>query len=108
MRAGSAIVVLVQGLTPDCQVSRFIQAFGPGVQHIAFTTDNFDDVVENLAEHGGAPEIEVIEGEGIRQVFLRRDPGSGVRVELIERRGGDFGDDTVERLYRAFEARGAC
>jgi hypothetical protein len=32
-------------------------------------------------------------------------PGSGVRVELIERRGGDLSDESVEELFRTFEAQ---
>ena len=52
-----------------------------------------------------AADIDVIEENGIRQVFLRRDPGSGVRIELIERRGGTFNDRSVENLFRAFETK---
>ena len=48
-------------------------------------------------------ETPVIEDSGIRQVFLRREPGSGVRVELIERNGGDFSDQSVNQLFLAFE-----
>ena len=44
--------------------------------------------------------------DGIRQAFLRRDPGSGVRIELIERKGGNFTDRSVEQLFRAFERQG--
>lgn len=107
MRSDLSIVVLVQGLSKDCQVQKFVDKFGAGVQHIAFTVDDLDSTLAKLSACGAAPEIEVIEGEGIRQVFLKRDPGSGVRVELIERKGGTFSDDTVERLYRAFEKSGA-
>lgn len=107
MISGSSVVILVQGIDKDCQVQRFVDKYGPGVQHVAFAVQDLDRVVARLQLRGAGPEFEIIEGDGIRQVFLKRDPGSGVRVELIERRGGTFSDDTVERLYRAFEDAGA-
>jgi methylmalonyl-CoA/ethylmalonyl-CoA epimerase len=103
MKSGSAVVVLVQGTSPQSQVSKFIAKFGPGVQHIAFSVTDLDGALGRLAQGSGAPETDVIEGAGIRQVFLRRDPGSGVRVELIERRGGDFNERSIAKLFQAFE-----
>jgi methylmalonyl-CoA/ethylmalonyl-CoA epimerase len=105
LRAGGAALVLIQGTTPESQVSRFIEAFGPGVQHVAFAVKDMDVAVRRLQVEGGGADTSLIEDEGIRQIFLRRDPGSGVRVELIERRGGTFSDKTVEKLFRAFEER---
>jgi catechol 2,3-dioxygenase-like lactoylglutathione lyase family enzyme len=105
MQAGGAIVVLVQGLEAESQVSRFVDEFGEGVQHVAFSVTNMDEAVEQLTQAGALAETGVLEDEGIRQTFLRRDPGSVVRVELIERRGGTFSDDSVERLFRSMEAR---
>jgi methylmalonyl-CoA epimerase len=105
LRAGKAAVVLIQGTTPQSQVSRFIERFGPGVQHIAFSVEDIDVALKRLEDTGGAADTPLIADEGIRQVFLKRDPGSGVRVELIERRGGSFTDETVEKLFRAFEKR---
>jgi methylmalonyl-CoA/ethylmalonyl-CoA epimerase len=101
MKSGTAVVVLIQGTTPQSQVSRFIDEFGSGVQHLALSVSNLETALERLSS--GAPDIEPLEGDGIRQVFLRRDPGSGVRVELIERKGGNFNDRSVENLFRAFE-----
>lgn len=102
---GTATVVLIQGTSPESQVSRFIQHFGPGVQHVAFAVADLDATVRKIRQCGGNADTSLIEGKGIRQVFLRRDPGSGVRVELIERRGGSFSDETVSELFRQFEAR---
>jgi 4-hydroxyphenylpyruvate dioxygenase-like putative hemolysin len=102
--AGTAVVVLIQGTTPESQVSRFIEHFGAGVQHVAFGVSDMDQAVDRLITAGAALDTPLIEDVGIRQAFLRRDPGSGVRVELIERTGGTFSDDTVRQLFRAFEA----
>ena len=102
MRAGRAIIVLLQGTSPQSQVSRFIEHFGPGVQHVALEVSDLDLALARVREVGGEVEARTLD-EGIRQVFLRRDPGSGVRLELIERRGGTFTDTSVRQLFLAFE-----
>jgi methylmalonyl-CoA epimerase len=102
--AGSAVIVLIQGTSPESQVSRFIEKFGPGVQHIAFGVRDMDEAMDRVGASGGAADTPMIADTGIRQTFLRRDLGSGVRVELIERTGGSFSDTTVRQLFRAFEA----
>jgi hypothetical protein len=103
MKAGSAVVVLVQGVGPNSQVSRFVERFGSGVQHLALEVTDLDVAIKHF--NSAAADIDVIEEDGIRQVFLRRDQGSGVRIELIERRGGNFNDRSVEKLFRAFESK---
>jgi 4-hydroxyphenylpyruvate dioxygenase-like putative hemolysin len=103
--AGGCVIVLVQGNEPESQVSRFVEKFGAGVQHVAFGVTDLTQAIARVESAGGAADTPVIEDVGIRQVFLRRDPGSGVRVELIERRGGDFSDESVGQLFRAFESR---
>lgn len=105
MIAGNAIVVLVQGISPDSQVSRFIEHFGSGVQHVAFSVKDIDEASARIRAAGGDLDVEITEEAGIRQAFLRRDPGSGVRVELIERRGGKFTDSSVEFLFRELERK---
>ena len=105
MSSGSAIIVLVCGTSPESQVSKFIEQFGAGVQHMALAVSSLDDAIKKLEAAGGSVDVNVIEGTGIRQVFLRRDPSSGVRVELIERAGGDFSDRSIEQLFREFERR---
>jgi methylmalonyl-CoA/ethylmalonyl-CoA epimerase len=106
MSAGSAIIVLVQGGEPQSQVQKFIEKFGPGVQHVAFGVSDLDMAISSVEQFGGLAETGILEGVGIRQTFLRREPGSGVRVELIERAGGDFSDESVERLFRRMEQDG--
>jgi methylmalonyl-CoA/ethylmalonyl-CoA epimerase len=108
LSSGGALVVLVQGTTKDSQVSRFIEKFGAGVQHIAFSVQDLNVALDRVVQAGGAADTPLITDDGIRQVFLRRDAGSGVRIELIERHGGEFSDNTVEQLFRAFESRDLC
>jgi methylmalonyl-CoA/ethylmalonyl-CoA epimerase len=106
MSAGGAYIVLIQGTSPESQVSQFITRFGPGVQHLALAVKDLDQAMDQVTAAGGKADTPFITDDGIRQVFLRRDPGSGVRIELIERRGGTFTDESVEKLFRAFETNG--
>ena len=104
MRAGSAVVVLLEGTSAESQISKFVSAYGPGVQHFAIEVENLDVAMQKFGCHDGVADTKIITGDGIRQIFLRRSDLSGARVELIERRGGTFGDDSVRELFLAFEA----
>ena len=95
-----------QGHEPECQINRYIEKFGPGTYHVAFAVSDIKAALANFPAHVRPEATPIIEGEGIRQVFLNRTLGSGVRVELIERKGGDFSDETVLRLFRSFEEKG--
>jgi methylmalonyl-CoA/ethylmalonyl-CoA epimerase len=104
MVAGAAVIVLIQGMEPESQVCRFMQRFGSGVQHLALQVRDFDRALAAIREAGAALDTSIIEGIGLRQAFLRRDPGSGVRIEIIYRGGGEFSDRSVQQLFRDFEA----
>jgi methylmalonyl-CoA/ethylmalonyl-CoA epimerase len=106
LRSGAATIVLVQGHQPECSINKFIDKFGPGVQHIAFEVSDLFGALKLFPEGTRPEDTDVIEGDGIRQVFLKRTKGSAVRVELIERKGGDFSDESVLELFTSFEERG--
>ena len=75
--AGAAIIVLVQGTEPDSQVSKFVAAHGAGLQHMAFEVRNLKSVMRELEVAGVKGATPILEGDGIRQVFLSRDDASG-------------------------------
>jgi methylmalonyl-CoA/ethylmalonyl-CoA epimerase len=106
LRAGSAIIVLVQGIEPESQVSRFVDEFGPGVQHVAFTVKNIDAALLEIFACGSYTDTSILSDVGIRQVFLCRNSQTGVRIELIERNGGEFTDESVQRLFVSMEKNG--
>jgi len=106
LQAGRAIVVLIQGVESDSQVSQFIREFGPGIQHVAFAVKDLDAAVAGVFSAGGAADTPMLTDVGIRQVFLRRDSQTGVRIELIERNGGEFTDESVQRLFLSMEESG--
>jgi hypothetical protein len=69
-------------------ISKFIEKFGAGVHHIAFSVNKIESALGKLTAGGADVDTPIITDPGLRQVFLRRYPASGVRVELIERKGG--------------------
>jgi methylmalonyl-CoA epimerase len=107
LKAGDITVVLLEGTTPESQVSRFVEHFGPGVQHVAFGVQNLPEMAEELKAAGMEFDTTVIEGGGLRQIFSTRDQGSGMMFEFIERMGGDFSDQSVQQLFEQLEKKNA-
>lgn len=105
MSSGEFTIVLVQGTEPGSQVSRFIDEFGPGVQHIAIEVDNVEQVAGKLRERGLKFETGVIASPGLIQIFARRDESSGVMIEFIERTGANgFSEENVTSLFEQLES----
>jgi methylmalonyl-CoA epimerase len=107
MKAGPITVVLLQGSTPDSQVSKYVEHYGPGVQHIAVAVDNLPEMAEELKGAGMEFDTNVISSPGLRQIFSARDPSSGMMYEFIERMGGDFSDESVKSLFEQLEKKDA-
>jgi methylmalonyl-CoA/ethylmalonyl-CoA epimerase len=107
MKAGPISVVLLQGTSPESQVSRFVEHFGPGVQHVAFGVQNLPEMAEELKAAGMEFDTTVISSPGLRQIFSKRDTGSGMMFEFIERMGGDFSDQSVQQLFEQLEKKNA-
>jgi methylmalonyl-CoA/ethylmalonyl-CoA epimerase len=105
LKKDNSVIVLLESHKETSQISKFIDNFGTGVQHLALKVDNIEKIIDRFLLKSAATDIEIIEGVGIRQVFLKRDIGSGVRIELIERNGGSFSDETIEKLFKAFERK---
>lgn len=104
MDAGAFKIVLIEGIGQDSQVSRFIQHFGQGVQHVAFEVENIEDTAASLQKAGMSFSTCLLNGAGLKQIFSTRDPVSGMVYELIERVGEDgFEDDNVSSLFLQLE-----
>lgn len=105
LRAGAITVVLVQGTTPGSQVNRYIEHYGPGVQHIAIEVRDVAKLMSELTEIGIEFSTTLIQGCGIRQAFTARHRGSGMMYEFIERQtnDGDFTDESVRDLFEQLE-----
>lgn len=109
LRAGNLTFVLLQGTSPESQVSRYVDTYGPGVQHIAIGIDDLPEVAERLKGDGLSFDTSVIRGSGLPQIFTRRDPASGMMFEFIEHTEskGDFSDQSVQQLFQQLEERDA-
>lgn len=103
--SGATTIVLVQGSSPASQVSRFIEAKGAGMHHIALAVRDLDEAIRRVGKSGGVADTPIVTDQGIRQAFLQRDPVTGVRIELIERHGGAFSEQNVQALFKALEAK---
>lgn len=105
MKAGPLTFVLLQGTSPESQVSRYVDHYGPGVQHIAIEVDDLTVVAEELTTAGVQFDTSIISSPGLRQIFTHRDESSGMMYELIQRMGGDFSDESVKNLFEQLEAK---
>jgi methylmalonyl-CoA/ethylmalonyl-CoA epimerase len=102
--AGNFTIVLLQGTQSHSQVSRYIEHYGPGVQHVAFEVKGIDSVAAKLQESGVQFATNVIQGDGLKQIFTKREPLSGMMIELIERtQVTGFQEQNVNSLFRQLE-----
>lgn len=106
LNAGAVTIVLLQGTENESQISRFLNVSGPGIHHIAYAVADLDEAIRTVLEAGGKVDTPVMVDSGIRQVFLARDATTGVRAELVERKGGKFTDHNIEQLFLEMEHRG--
>ncbi|HSK81368.1 MAG TPA: VOC family protein [Thermoanaerobaculia bacterium] len=107
LKAGSISIVLLQGTSPDSQVSKFVEHYGAGVQHVAIGVEDLPQMAEELKAAGLEFDTSVIQSPGLRQIFSTRDKGSGMMFEFIERMGGDFSDQSVQQLFEQLEKKDA-
>lgn len=107
LKAGPITVVLLEGTSPESQVSKFVARYGPGVQHLAIGIRGLEGFAEKLKAAGAEFDTNVIRGKGLLQIFTKRDQGSGQMFEFIEHTApdGDFSDQSVEQLFRQLEEK---
>jgi methylmalonyl-CoA/ethylmalonyl-CoA epimerase len=105
LTAGAITIVLIQGTGNESQVNRYIENYGPGVQHIAIEVRDVETLRRELGQVGVEFSTKLIQGSGIRQSFTTRDRGSGMMYEFIEREANDghFTDESVQELFEQLE-----
>jgi methylmalonyl-CoA epimerase len=104
MQAGDVTFVLVMGLDSKSNVSRYIDHYGPGVQHVAVQVHGLKEVVDNLTTCKADLLTDIIRAPGLQQVFTRRDKNSGMQFEFIERgKSNEFDENNVKQLYDAMD-----
>jgi methylmalonyl-CoA epimerase len=105
LSAGGFSIVLVQGTGAESQVCRYIEQYGPGVQHIAIAVDDVQMVTDTLKASGVNFATSVIRGDGLVQVFTRREKNSGMMFEFIQRSSHPEGFDpaNIQQLFNQLE-----
>ena len=108
-------IALMQGRDKNgkSQITEFVEKFGPGIQHVALEVDDIEAVCrewESKGVHFSGPVKEGRDGFGpLKQRFTYPlFPGSGIFIELTQRRQGQeesktFVKSTVESLYQDIE-----
>jgi len=104
MEAGGVKFVLVQGDSPESNVSRYIEAYGPGVQHVAIEIPDADEALADMRARGVDLLTGIINGPGLDQIFTKREPNSGMQLEIIARAENEgFDPRNVQQLFEAME-----
>ena len=84
---GDANIELLEPLSPDSPVGKFIEKRGEGIHHICFRVTNLDQHLERLKAQGFRliNEAPVPGAHGCRVAFLHPSAANGVLVELSEK-----------------------
>ncbi|RJP38569.1 MAG: methylmalonyl-CoA epimerase [Desulfobacteraceae bacterium] len=84
---GESEVELLESVTPDGPVAKFIEKKGEGIQHVAFRVENIDEALAELKQKG----VKLIDEQprigagGAKIAFLHPKATGGVLVELCQR-----------------------
>jgi methylmalonyl-CoA epimerase len=83
---GGSFVQLLQPLSGDTPVGRFLESRGEGLHHIAFVVSSIDDALDHLREEGARLVDETARpgGRGTRIAFVHPADLAGTLIELVE------------------------
>ncbi len=83
---GGSFVQLLEPLTPESPVGRFIERRGPGLHHIAFAVPDIEAALTHLKSEGArlVDEVPRTGGRGARIAFVHPAAFAGTLVELVE------------------------
>ncbi len=85
---GESNIELLEPLSKDTPVGKFLEKRGPGIHHLALEVEGLDDYIKKLR----AADITLLSEEpqlgahGMRIVFLHPKSTGGVLIELCEKR----------------------
>jgi methylmalonyl-CoA/ethylmalonyl-CoA epimerase len=86
VKAGDTRIELLEPISEDSQISKFLESRGEGIHHIAFHVDNVEAAIEEAVSLNLKPlskEAEIGAG-GTKVVFLHPKSTGGVLMELVE------------------------
>lgn len=82
---GDVNVELIESMTPDGVIAKFIAKRGEGIHHIAYEVEDLDGALEKLKEQG----VRLVDetprpgAHGTRVAFLHPKSSNGVLTELV-------------------------
>ncbi len=83
--AGESLIELIQPITDDSGVARYLRKRGEGLHHICLAVDDIDASLEALAANAvrliNDQPIQAAEGRGL---FIHPQAAHGVLIELLE------------------------
>jgi len=88
LRAGNAVIELLEPTSPDSPVGRFLEKRGEGIHHVSFHVADLEAALTRATGQG----LELIDrtpregSHGARIAFLHPRAAGGVLIELCERR----------------------
>ncbi len=85
---GDTHLELLESLSPDGPIGRFLEKRGEGIHHLCFEVDDLDAALARSKAAGLTPAGEPRPGaKGTRVVFLHPRGTNGVLIELYQRSG---------------------
>ncbi len=83
---GGSHIQLLEPLTPESPVGRFLSQNGEGMHHIAFAVDDIEAALAHLRQAGARliDETPRVGGSGHRIAFVHPKELAGTLVELVE------------------------
>jgi len=83
---GNTRIELLEPLSAETPVGRFISRRGAGVQQIAIDVDDIESMISDLIGIGVrmVSEVPVIGSDGLRIAFVHPSSAGGVLIELVE------------------------
>ena len=84
--SGNTRIELLEPLSGESPVGRFISSRGPGVQQIAIDVEDLESMISDLVGIGVrmVSEVPVIGSDGLRIAFVHPSSTGGVLIELVE------------------------
>jgi methylmalonyl-CoA/ethylmalonyl-CoA epimerase len=74
------------------------------VQHVAIEIPDAREAIEDLRARGADLLTGIIQGPGLDQIFTKREPNSGMQLEIIARAENEgFDPRNVQELFEAME-----
>jgi methylmalonyl-CoA/ethylmalonyl-CoA epimerase len=87
---GGSFIQLLQPLTADTTVGRFLDRRGPGLHHVAYTVTSISAALEHLKGQGATliDQAPRLGGRGARIAFVHPEDLGGTLIELVELASG--------------------